>query len=473
MKNVQLTIDFSTENKEVPIYQQIVESISLKIASGILKPGTPIPSTRKLAEQLQVSRKTIVTAMEILQTKGKLVSRDRVGLFVAQEVSRHNAAQYYNTPKIEKRDGGTAFTLVIDDGYPDTQLLPFREFSRSYRKLFNRAALWHKLGYNNPMGYPKLREYIVNILGHSREIPIENEELCIVRGAQMALFLVANAILEPSDHIAVESPGYYRAYETFRKAGLNVHEIPVDNEGIISERLEELCHEVDLKAVYLTPRHQYPTTVKLSSKRRKHISNISREYDVVIIEDDFGAEFQFTGKHLLPLSAIIDKGHYIYIGTFSKIFAPAIRVGYIVSSIDRIQKIVNYRSLIDIQGDTIAERALCELYEYNDMQRHIKKTARIYRERLEFISKEINQIQNNRIIYKKPHGGLAIWLKLDVTSNANNLKKVFANRGIDIPIFKLSDSSIGLRIGYASLSFEQMSELVHSISAIVDSLPNC
>ena len=466
MKNALLNIELNNDNQGIAIYQQVADAILNKVKAGILKPGMMLPSTRKLAEQLQISRKTVVSAMDILQIKGIIVSKDRAGLFIAPEPTRKEDTSYHER-KTEKPSTTPTPRISVNDGFPDTQLLPFREFSRSYRKLFNRAAQWHKLGYSDSMGYLKLRECIADILRQSRELPVETNELCIVRGAQMALFLVANAVLEKGDHIAMESPGYPRAYETFEKAGLQVHPIPVDEEGINVDQLEAICRQGLLKAVYLTPRHQYPTTVKFSMKRRKQLCKLTEEYGLLIIEDDFGAEFQFTGKHLLPLSCLLPKGQFIYIGTFSKIFAPAVRAGYMTSSPEIIHKIVDYRSLIDIQGDMITERALCELYEFGDMQRHIRKTSRIYRNRLEHITLEIKKHLGQQVHYRKPHGGLAIWLALHQPTKKEILQKEFSDKGIHIPIFSLSDGTIGLRIGYASMSNEQISELISCIAQVI------
>lgn len=464
MKNILLSITLETDNQTVPLYQQLADAIDEKITAGILKEGTMLPSTRKLAEQLHISRKTVVSAIEILMIKGKVVSKDRVGLLVTHPTTSKNTS--LNNKRQEETQVPPQ-TIIVNDGFPDTQLLPFHEFSRSYRKLFNRAAQWHNLGYNNPMGYPKLRNYIAEILGKNRELSVESDELCIVRGAQMALFLIANAVLERGNHMAMENPGYHKAYETFTKAGMQVHTIPVDDHGIDVNLLEETCQKVDLKAIYITPRHQYPTTVKLSMERRKRLCHLSEKYGFIIIEDDFGAEFQFTGKHLLPLSSLLEKDRYIYIGTFSKIFAPGIRVGYVTSSFETIRKIAEYRSLIDIQGDAITERALCELYENGDMQRHIRKTARIYKNRLTYITKEIKNVLGNLVTYQKPHGGLAVWLKLNTSQNKKVLTEKFQKAGISIPLFTLSDGSIGLRIGYASMTNEITSELIASIYSII------
>ena len=469
MEKKETSVLLSADNKHITIYQQIADIIEGRISSGILKSDMKLLSTRKMAEEFQVSRKTIVSAMELLLMKGKIISKDRVGLFVAPNIATNSKCECHQ-PLQKDNPTDVIPKFVINDGFPDTQLLPFREFSRSYRKLFNRAAQWHNLGYNSPMGDEKLRKYIADILCKNRNLPTETDELCIVRGAQMALFLISNAILSKGDHIAIETPGYPKAKETFLHAGLQVHSIPVDSNGIDLDRLEKLCRTVKLKAVYVTPRHQYPTTIKMSSERRYKLCTLAEKYKLKVIEDDFGAEFQFTGKRIPPLSASLKKENYIYIGTFSKIFAPAVRVGYLTSSWETVKKIADYRSLVDIQGDAIMERALCELYMYGDMDRHIRRTNKIYKDRLEHITKEIRTYLCNSIAYKKPHGGLAVWISFKPSKDIEAIRLALQMKGIMVPVFEMADGTVGLRIGYASMTKEQATECIMLLSSVIEDI---
>lgn len=463
MENILLDIEIDKSSFSPKIYQQLVDAITEKIMTGVLKSGMLLPSTRRMADQLHISRKSVVKAIEILIIQGFLVSKDRSGIYVADPIASIKSPNIKNS---EEKKMGCRSTIDIDDGFPDSQLMPYKEYSRAYRKLFDRAAKDNKLGYKSPLGHSKLRKQIAEILGHNRALSIFDDEICIVKGAQMALFLVANAYLKRGDHIAIESPGYFKALEIFEKAGLNIHHIPVDEEGVNTDMLEELCKRQKIRAVYVTPRHQYPTTVKLSNERRNHLCELSENHDFLVIEDDFCAEFQYTGKHILPLSALLDKSHYIYIGTFSKIFVPAIRVGYIHAKADIISQLSDYRSLIDLHGDLITERVLSELFEYGYIRRHIKRANRVYAERLEHVDRLISDCLNDQVDYKKPHGGLAIWLTFAHDQGSDLIQQNLLKNGINIPVYNLSSGKYGIRIGYASMNNEMLDGFFRKLAKV-------
>lgn len=465
-KACNICINLCADNKEVPLFQQIADGIKRSICIGILRPDDMLPSSRDLSQQLGVSRKTIVKATELLLLKGILVSKDRVGIFVAKPSAGGSGVLATSAIVHATADDSPPTLLKVNDGFPDTRLLPFLEFTRTYRKLFNRAAKWKSLGYNSPMGYHKFRHAIATMLGHNRSLAVDDDNLCVVRGSQMALYLVAHSVLTHGDHVALESPGYVKAYEAFMAAGIIVHPIAVDADGIDVDSIEQLCLTYDLKAVYLTPRHQYPTTVKLSMERRQKIKQLTQKYDIVVIEDDFGADFQYDGNRLLPLSSMLDKSHYIYIGTFSKIFAPAIRVGYVAASAETIATIAAYRQLIDIQGDTVQEHALFELMESGAIVRHVRCSSKVYRKRLEFATKEIQRLLGSSVEYHKPHGGLALWLTFKFACTESSVTACLHQRGVEMPIFTLADGTVGVRMGFASLSMEEMTHAIEAIAEV-------
>ena len=464
MKNeCNITINVDVNNTGTSLFEQIALGIEQNISAGILKPGDMLPSSRDLAKHLGVSRKTVVHATELLLLKGRLVSRNRVGLFIApsQPLAHSGSSSCLAQSPVE---GDMPAAITVNDGFPDTRLLPFLEFTRAYRKLFNRAAQWKTLGYNSPTGYHKFRRSIASMLRQSRSLAIEENEVCIVRGSQMALYLVAHSVLKRGDHVAIESPGYGNAYKAFAAAGLEVHPVEVDAEGINTQQLEQLCNTCSLKAVYLTPRHQYPTTVKLSTARRQHIQQLTLSHNLTVIEDDFGADFQFGGQHLLPLSSMLQKNNYIYIGTFSKIFAPAIRIGYVASSTDTIEQIANYRQLIDIQGDTVQEKALHEMLDSGVIGRHIKRSRKVYRQRLDHASEVIASMLGDNVRYHRPHGGLALWITLNCAASEQQVRAALQRYAVNVPLFTLSDGTIGLRIGYASMSNSEITDAVQAIA---------
>ena len=454
--------DFSLElnNKETPIYQQIVGKILNLIDSGILKSGEPIPSSRELSRTLNVSRKTILTAMDILVFSGYLTNKERVGLFVTEN---HPLKKKVETPKV------SSDIMTIDDGFPDTKLLPYLEFSRSYRQAFNRAAKWQQLGYFDPRGYEPFRGKLVSMLCHERGLNIDLPELCITRGSQMALYLSAHALFSPGDTIILERPCYHRAYEVFESAGLNVVQVDVDENGVNVDEIEKLLFENhSIKALYLTPRYQYPTTVTLSQSRREKLAELIKRYCLTLIEDDFGSMFNYSSNtHLLPFSHMLDKHNFVYIGTFSKIFAPAIRTGYVVSCKENIDKMANLRTLIDIQGDKISERAMFELIENGEVHRHLKRVIRTYHEKLDFIARLITEKLSDKVLFAKPKGGLSVWVEVKKYIPAKELEEKILHRNISIPVFELSGNRVGFRIGFASMSEENISFLINILNRIL------
>lgn len=446
--------NIKADNQSVPLYRLVENMVQKEISAGTLKPGAMLPSSREMAEQLGVSRKTVVKALETLILKGKLVSRNRVGVFVPTSTFTDT-----ETPHASQK-------IIVNDGFPDTTLIPFKEFTRTYRQIFNRMAQWQMLGYSDPKGYPKFRQTISNVMAQQRGLSVDKDNICVVRGSQMALYLVAHAVFSPSDNIAMEEPGYHNAYKAFREAGLSVHGIPVDKDGIDVDKLEHLCRTVSLNAVYVTPRHQYPTTVTLSTARRQKLRELSLQYGFFVIEDDFGGDYNFSSRHLLPLSAMMPTSHYMYISTFSKVFAPGTRVGFVCASSDVLQRIAEYRSLIDIQGDIIAERALYDLYENGVLTRHIRRSCMIYKERMKNATREIRRILGNSVEYRQPHGGLAIWIGIHTTHTVAQLQKHFSNNGISITVHKLADGTKGVRIGYAAMKENDFTSVLECIKAL-------
>lgn len=470
MSNISFKFNsLNIDNQDVPLYQKVVDMVLKEISSGTLKPGAMLPSSREMSEQLGISRKTVVKALEILLFKGKLVSKDRVGVFVAHKETKKKKETGAETAskKPQEATATASQRITVNDGFPDTTMIPYREFTRTYRQIFNRLAQWQRLGYNDPMGYPKFRGVITDVLANLRGLSVDINEVCVVRGSQMALYLVAHSVLSAGDNIAMEMPGYSNAYKAFEAAGLNVHGIPVDKDGIDVDSLEKLCSKVSLNALYVTPRHQYPTTVTLSMTRRQKLRDLSLKYGFFVIEDDFGSDYNFSSRHLLPLSAMLPKSHYIYISTFSKVFAPSIRIGFVASAHDIMKRIADYRSLIDIQGDIIMERALYDLYENGDIVRHIRRSCKVYKERMKEATNEIHRILGNRVHYKKPHGGLAIWIGIPTSLTVKQLEEHFANNGISISVHQLTDGTIGVRIGYAAMKREELVAVLECIGKIV------
>lgn len=447
------------------LYRRLADKILSLIWNGTLKAGEALPSSRELSKRLNVSRKTIVNATDSLLLTGWLVNKERVGLFVSDKILSRQQAQTpsdaaavpANTPKR---------MLVLDDGLPDTSIAPVLELARAYRQILNRAAKWKVLGLSNPAGFGKFRQSLSSMLNHERGFHTNMNQVCVTRGSQMGLYLIAHAVFHPGDTVVIEKPCYERALATFSTAGLNVIEIAVDQSGIDTDKLEQVLQQHPVKGVYVTPRHHYPTMVELSADRREKLVQLALKYQFYVIEDDYDYVYSKSRFDTHPISASMPIDRILYLGTFSKVLAAAIRVGYLVTSEHLIQQIGEYRSLIDLQGDNVMEQATLELIESGDVQRHIKRSFVYYEEKKAKFLEQLHETLGEKVHVTPSRGGLAIWVSFQTQHTSVQIQEALVGRGIKARVVDDWQQRPGMRIGYATLSqisFQHLLDTLHAI----------
>jgi len=289
-----------SEDKRKPVYIRIADSIIEAIKDGSLKQGEALPGSREMASILRVNRNTIVKIYDILLSEGWLVSEDRKGTFV----SEHHLLTPPDTDKPftnKSANYNRATAILFDHGLPDPAFTPIDEIAKAYRRIFGQKTKRNLLDINNESGNIKFREAISQMLNFSKSMNTSAEEICITRGSQMAFFLTAHCLLEQGDIVLVENPGYQPAWNAFKHAGAKLIPIPVDSEGIDVEIIKSILHKTTVKAIYLTPHHQFPTTVALSLNRRLKLIELSNQYGFTIIEDDYDCHFYFGQRPKAPL----------------------------------------------------------------------------------------------------------------------------------------------------------------------------
>lgn len=440
----------------MPMYQALAEEVRRLIEAGVLNEGDVLPGSRDLAQTLGISRKTVVTAMDKLIYAGLLDRKPRVGLFVS---AQHRGATANAQVEEKKEVADVAPRLVLGPDMPDSSLMPAIELSRAYRLFFNRSAKWKKLDYSDPKGVEPFRKVISLALCHSRSLSYNMDEVLITRGSQQALYLTAHALLKVGDALAIEEGAHSLAVRAFETAGLRLIPIPVDGNGIKVDCLAEvIAANPDLRAVYVTPRYNYPTTVPLSADRCKMLAKLVIDHDLLLIDDDFDSLLSFTGLLAPALSGLIPKTNYIYMCTASRVLAPAVRIGFVAGSIEHINRMAYYRECVDAQGDPIMERALLELIEQGEIRRHLRHLAVVYTDRLDYISQRITQELKGRVHYHRPQGGLAIWLEM-----LDDPLPLLQKKHIAATVHTLPHGGYGLRIGYATMSKEDVDLLVEAL----------
>jgi GntR family transcriptional regulator/MocR family aminotransferase len=470
---------------ERPVYRQISDRIIEEIKKGRLVPGTPLPGTRKLAEDLKVNRKTIILSFDELLAEGWLVSIYKKGTFVSERLPQQ--VTVYRRNKKEPATSNFSFKqifpiaepfivkgnniIAFDDGLPDVRLAPMNELVSSYKRIFQQRTRWRMMGYGDPRGTETIRTAIAKMLLHERGLNADKERLCITRGSQMALFLTANTILEKGDKVAIEDPGYAPAWNTFRQCGAKLIPVAVDHQGICADSLEKLCRKTFIKAIYVTPHHQFPTTVSMKIDRRLKLIELSNKFGFAIIEDDYDHEFHFISKSLLPIASYENAANVIYIGSLSKIVAPAVRLGYISAPIPFINAIASLRKGIDVQGDNVMEHAIAELMEQGAIRKHARRAYKVYEARRENMNNKLSQYLGDKVQFQQPDGGLAYWVQLNQPTNTRKLSDKLMQKAVSViptESFSFRGQPLNaLRLGFASLTPEELERGLKTIQKLL------
>lgn len=442
-------------NSDKALYLQIADAIISAVKTGKLTSGDPLPGSRQLAANLKVNRNTIVDALDVLLIEGWLVSKERKGTFIADSLPKLHQAKR-KIPKPIEKEMISKPEISFDDGLPDTRIAPIAELARAYREIFNRKGKWQLMGYSDGSGDIEFRTAIVQMLNYKRGMQLSADEIFITRGSQMAMYLSAHSLLNRGDLVVVENPGYKPAWLTFQNAGAELLPVNVDSEGIIIDELKRYLRVYKkIKAIYITPHHQFPTTVTLSLQRRLELISLSNEYGFTIIEDDYDNEFHFGQRPIFPVCSFENVEKYVYIGTMSKIVAPALRIGYLATSKELINKIGDLRKIIDVQGDNMMTQAILQLINDGHIKRHLRKATAHYKAKRDFFEKVIVEHLHDKVDFHKPEGGLAFWLVPKEQKDLLKLSEKLLNKGVQIIApqqFSLLEPINGLRLGYASLS---------------------
>jgi GntR family transcriptional regulator/MocR family aminotransferase len=463
-----------------PIYLQIAHALIHDIRRGRLAPGAVLPSTREMAEALGVNRKTIVLAYDDLIAQGWFSTHGTRGTFVSDQLpesvpsravarrgddSPDNSApefQFHATP-----DPALVFPgedcLTIDDGLPDPRLFSVETLARAYRNASQRAARSGGLSYGDPRGSRDLRRMIAEMLVSHRGLVVDADNLCITRGSQMAIFLAGRILLSPGDAVLVEGLSYSAARDAFASMGAEVIGVRLDAHGLDVDEVEQFCQRKKVRAVYVTPHHQFPTTVSLTPERRLRLLDLALRFGFAIIEDDYDHEFHFETQPLLPMASYAPN-RTIYIGSMSKLLSPGLRIGYVAAPKPVIASLANAAACVDRQGNGLTELAVADLIKSGELRRHVRKARQAYLLRRDAFGKLLRREFKDSIDFHVPDGGLAYWVTFRETSTLQALEEGAANYRIRLlpsASFAVSPhKGRGLRLGFGSLNESEAEQAI-------------
>jgi GntR family transcriptional regulator / MocR family aminotransferase len=365
------------------LYQQLRDAI----AAGRLRPGDRLLPSRQLAEQLEVSRHTVTTAYGRLVAEGYAEGRAGGGSVVSPTSSAPSRggtppgalrparrfagwSPYYQPP-----EPGCRFDMRA--GLPDPALFP----AAAWRgRVADAIAADHRPQYSDPAGLRTLRHAIAHWISRSRSVIADEDAVVITCGSQHAIDLLVRVLIEPGECAVVEEPGYVPVTRLLRSLGVNVVSVPVDSQGLIVDQLPPSA-----RIVYVTPSHQFPLGMTMSMQRRQALLRWAERHDAAIIEDDYDTEFRYVDRPLEPIQRLDENGRVVYVGSFSKTFSPSVRLGFAVVPGPLAAPIAALRQLIDWHPPTATQTALAGFIEDGLLDKHIRRSRRVYNERRQLI----------------------------------------------------------------------------------------
>ncbi len=469
-----LTLD---DRASVPIFLQIAKGITLAIQEGRLRKGDALPGTRALGEQLGVNRNTVVAAYQELVAEGWLQTRAGGATFVAESVpeptpSRGTPILAQGTvpfrinpaPSAQPERAFPASVLSCLTGEVDPRMLPMEALTRAYQ----RAARTHdarQFTQENPQGSERLRGALADMLAQAKALKATRDSLLLLPGLREGLTLTCRALLRPGDGVAVEALGSHIYWDVLRCAGAVLHPVPVDSEGMQIEHLPPLLDEAPIRLIMVTALRQYPTTVPLAPQRRKALLALASARGIPVLEIDVDSGFHYEGSPILPLAAEDPLGTVIYLGAFSKLLFPNLPVAFLLTSPGLVRELVGWRKTLAQGGDPFLERALAELLEDGEIQRHLNRLRRASRERRDILAQALEARLQGVLEVRPPSGGLAFWLRvLDPDLDVKAWSERAMHSGLAFrpgSDYTLSGHAIPwLRMGFGSLSPEELHEVV-------------
>jgi GntR family transcriptional regulator/MocR family aminotransferase len=466
-----------------PLHRQLYDGYRQAMLDGRLRPGQRLPSTRSLAQDLGISRVPVVMAFEQLVAEGYLESRVGAGSFVSallpdpaparsgRRHARRPGPRRLPATRLEARSGPWLdLRGPFRVGHPALDDFPAdlwaRLVARHARRLTRRS-----MAYDDPMGLPGLREALALHLGTTRSVTCSPEQIMIVSGSQQALLLAAHALLAPGDAVWLEEPGYGGARDALQLAGARIVPVPVDREGL--DVGAGIAREPDAKAAYVTPSHQYPLGMIMSAPRRLRLLAWARRRGAWLIEDDYDSEYRYDGQPLASLHHLDTDARVIYVGTFSKILFPALRVGYLVIPRDLVGRFRRFRAAMDVFPAPLYQSVLAELIREGHFARHLRRMRGIYAERRCALESALAHELGDGVRVVGEHAGMHLVAMLPPDARDRDIAVHAARRGISV--IPLSTCYVGRRVesglmlGYGSSRLTEIPDAVRRLKSAVRS----
>lgn len=441
---------FPLTNEETK-YKQIYQQIKKLIEQGQLQPDDSLPSIRRLAETLNVSRNTTLTAYEQLVAEGYIRGEGRKGYYV--NAFEQVFLQEKMTPFQKVKQIDAPIHVDFRTGTVDQQHFPLK----TWRQFANQILqMKESYVYGDPFGEPRLKEQLVHYLLQARGVKIDEESIIIGSSTQQLLVYLGFLLKQDFNSIIVEDPGYIGAREAFKLHDFTMEALPVFENGT---QLQQLVH-LQSRLIYVTPSHHFPYGVSMSIQQRQTLIHWTKNIDGYIIEDDYDSEFRYT-QQPFPALASIDKSRVIYVGTFSKSFLPGIRLSYMVLPKSLIHRYKERFAHFEHNASSLHQLTMATFMEKGEWTRHIKRMRIIYKHKMNVLVEALKQQFGEQITILGEHSGLYVLVKFHTHHSEEELIQSAKKYGVKVyptsPYFlQQSSGEPIIQLGFSNLKIEEI-----------------
>jgi 2-aminoadipate transaminase len=479
---------------QTPIYLQIAEQLRRQILDGSLPPGCRLPSERKLSERLSVNRTTVLNAFAELKAEGLLGSRPGSGTVVLaglngeertvtatprepvwnQLFSRYAARFSSSLVKELLQNANRRDFISFATGIASPESGPIGALEGIEHELITNKN-YRPLLHSPTEGLLTLRRELCGLM-RKRGVFCSPEEVMLLSGSQQGIDLAARLLLDPGDIVVIEEPTYFPAIQVFKTAGARIISVPVQEDGMQLDMLEQLLHRYRPKLIYTNPSYHNPTGTEMSLEKRRRLVELAERYNVLVLEDDAYGDLTYEGPPQ-PLMKSMDRGGYvIYLGTFSKIIYSGLRLGWITADKRVIREFSSVKQLSDLHSSSLSQWIVERFIASGDFERHLKKICAEYKERRDIMAGALKKLAPRGMTWNNPAGGYYIWCRLPEGISAEKLVSKAAEHRVSFipgaPFFASGqgDDFIRLNFTYAPVGSitEGVKRLCHALRELME-----
>ncbi len=472
-----------------PIYMQLAQQLIHAIQRSYIPVGSKLPGTRLLGAVLNLHRQTIVSSYNELEAQGWIEIIPNKGSFIVQYkankvIDKSKLTEYmYNLDQnrisniednilLHPTDETSALPYHISDGKIDLRLVDLKQIVRYYSAVSKRNYIWKNIIHNYNSLQQHFHETVCSYLNLTRGLHIAKDNIFMTSQRESIVYATCRSIVKAGDIVVVAELSDYKMNMVIAQCGALVKTIPIDDEGICVDTLEQIVMRSTIKAIYVQPLHHYPTTTVLSTARRIKLVALADKYDFLIIEDDEYVTYSYDKNQPLSMSASVTNSSIVYLGTVGNHLPPLYQTGFVIAHETIIKQVSNYLKLIHPAPDIILQLSIAEMINEGELHRSLKKNLKIYKHRRDYFCTEAIKLLGCHITLEVPAHGLAVWMKFSSHISLIKLKECCAQHGLFIPknIIYQTKNVTAIRWGFAEHTEEESLNLISQLSKALTQL---